>query len=279
MTLRKYESTVNKEYWRNLLCRNLTSEESYILENTKCEKVINTRIKQINSFGEAHNLYIPMLTNMYGNCIFETLQYFNLCDDIDELRSGIALVMLIFKNTKNFIPNQELTLAELFLFRNEVEHVFCKVTRKLYKYNFDAMCIDLAMDCSWTRLNTELILTVMSIVLKLKFMIFHDNGHITTICVDENENTKSIYMGLVEEVHYFPLDKKSDSSEEYETPKYTKALKVFHKWAHEMTQNIDTSSDSNNSSELSSDSSDNDNDNKNKSIKDSSITQSHDIKN
>jgi hypothetical protein len=254
MTSRKYESTVNKEYWRNLLCRNLTSEESYILGNTKCEKVINARIKQINSFGETYGLYIPMLTNMHGNCIFETLQYFNLCDDIDELRSGIALVMLIFKNTKNFIPNQELTLAELFSFRNEVNHVFCKITKKLYKYNFDAMCIDLAMDCSWTRLNTELILTVMSIILNLKFMIFHDNGHITTICINENENTKSIHMGLVEEVHYFPLDKKPDPSEEYESPKYTKALKVFHKWAQSVTRNIDTSSDSSDSSDNYSDS-------------------------
>jgi hypothetical protein len=232
-----YKNTVNKEYWTNYLGRELTRNEHILLCNTKSEKLINLKINSINEIAKKSGLCVSMLTNMHGNCIFESLQYFNMCDDIDQLRKGLALIMLAFKNKKNFIPNQELSLGELFGFYNDVEYVFCKSKQKLYKYNFDAMCIDLATDCSWTRLNTELIFTIMSIVLNLKFMIFHDNGHITTICTEENVCTKTIYMGLIDEVHYFPLDKISEGTPQT-CPNYKHSLKLFHKWARHMSDKL-----------------------------------------
>lgn len=225
-----YDNTVSIEYWQNYLQRHLTKEEYFILKQAKCEKTINDKIKKIYNICSKNNMYIPMLTNMHGNCIFESLQYFKLCDDIDNLRKGIANIMIMFKDKKNFLPNQEMSLSELFSIYNEIEYVYCRIQKKLYKYNFDAMCIDLANDCSWTRLNTELIFTVMSLLLNLKFFIFHDNGHVTKICSDENDNTLNIYLGLIDEFHYFPIDMKSNDTT-HKCPFYLDKLMIFHKWA------------------------------------------------
>lgn len=247
-----YENTINEEYWEKYLNREITRTEKLLFMSVKSEKYMNATIRNMNNEVAKIGLYIPMLTNLHGNCIFESLQYFKLCDDIDELRKGIALIMLIFKNKKFFIPEQELTLNELFTFRNDIEFVICKKTLKLYTYNFDAMCVDLATDSSWTRLNTELIFTVMAIVLNLKFKIIHNNGHCTTICINENSDTKTLHLALINEVHYFPLDVDDGDNSEEECPQYSTALNSFHNWARnmaiEMGRTYDNDSSSDNSS-------------------------------
>ena len=240
-----YKSTINLEYWSKYLGRKLTYEEFMILKNAKSEQLMNEKIYEIYEHATLKNLYVPKLTGLYGNCIFESLQYYGLCEDVDNFRKGLATLLIAFKNKKFFIPDQELSLSELFNFTNSIEYVFCKNEKRLYKYNFDAMCIDLAMDSSWTRLNTELVLLCLTVLLNIKINIFHNNGHITVIKTTENEHTKDIYFGQINEIHYIPLDTRMGNKREIVCPKYRAGLKKFHKWAKQMAieQNRTESSD------------------------------------
>ena len=159
-TLYLYETTVNMDYWRNYMRRDLKDKEIAILKNTRCENMMNRKIKELYGHASSKNLFVPMLTNLHGNCIFESLQYHGLCDDLDDFRKGLAMLLLAVKNKKYFFPDQEMSLSEVFATRNEIEYVFCKNKKRLYKYNFDAMCMDLATDSSWRRLDTEIILSL-----------------------------------------------------------------------------------------------------------------------
>jgi hypothetical protein len=229
-----YKSNVGVQYWEQYLGRHLTKQEYFILKQAKSEKQFNDRIKNLYTIASSKGLYIPLLTNMYGNCIFESLQYYKLCENVDDMRIGLALLMTMFKNKKNFFPNQSDSLNELFSF-NDIEFVFCQKTKQLYKYNFDAMCVDLATDSSWTRLNTQLIFMIMSLLLNLKFIILNDGHHSynTEISTIENENTKTIYLGQIGELHYIPLDRMQEGTE-YHCPKYDDSLNDFHMWARSM---------------------------------------------
>jgi hypothetical protein len=227
--------SLNYKYWENILGRRLKRDEVERIQNVRSEKDMNHSINIIYNNAVAHELYIPMLTPNDGNCLFSSLCYYNISDNIQSLKKGITNMMLFFKDMKNFIPGQEMTLGELFPLHNELEYVFCYNEQKLYKYTYDAMCIDIMADDGWKRINTELLLTVLSVSLNIKFNIFHDNGHITKICPNEKENTRNIFLAHVGECHYIPLDIISLDSDK-KTPEciyYTESIDEFTRWAEE----------------------------------------------
>jgi len=232
-----YRSNISAQYWENYLDRPLTKHEYFILRHAKDEQIFNNRIKNLHMIANSKGLYIPLLTNMHGNCIFESLRYYNLCDNIDDMRIGIALLMTMFKNKKNFFSDRTDSLSELFLF-NDIEFVFCQKKKQLFKYNFDTMCVDLATDSSWTRLNTQLIFMVMSQLLNLKFVILNDSheNYSTEICIAENDQTQTIYLGQIGELHYVPLEEKMH--ENHECPKYDDSLNDFHMWARSIAVSL-----------------------------------------
>lgn len=230
-TLYLYKTTVNLDYWRDYLGRNLRDNEFAILKNARCENMMNSRIKTLHEHANSKNLFVPMLTNLHGNCIFESLKYHGLCDDIDDFRKGLAMFLIAIKDQKYFFPDQEMSLYESFAVRNEIEYVFCKNKKRLYKYNFDAMCMDLATDSSWRRLDTELILSSLTVLLNIRIHTLHDNGHISTIKTNENDDTIDIWLGLIDELHYIPLDVKVGNIKEEICPLYRQGLIDFHRWA------------------------------------------------
>lgn len=239
----RYKNTTDVGYWERYLRRRLVEKEIKLLKQTKCEHNMNIAIKDIHNSAIKENLYIPILTNLDGNCMFECLYYNKLCNDIDNFRTGIAMIMVLFKDEQFFIPNQELTLNELFSFRNEVEYVYCHKTQKLYKYTYDTMCIDLALNSSWSRYDTQLLLTVISILLNLRFEIYHDNGHKTEIETKLDDQTKTIYLGQIDEVHYIPLDV-NENNDNKSCPKYTESFNIFQKWAKWAISQMNNSDDS-----------------------------------
>jgi hypothetical protein len=235
-----YQNNVDVNYWQHYLNRKLTDDEKYILDSTLNEANINKSLENIYCFGQTLNLHIPILTNLDGNCIFECLKYFGICDDIDLFRKELAILMLLYRNEKYFIPNQELTLEELFEIRNEIPYVYCTKKQKVYKYNYDAMCIDIATSHAWTRIDTESILTFVSIIFNLKILIVHDNEniYITEICTSSDKDTKTIHLGLIREIHYVPLDYMDSNKTDYVCLKYKNNLKKFHKWARKMAYSL-----------------------------------------
>lgn len=230
-----YKNIIKIKYWEHYLGRKLEKEEFLILKQTESENRMNEKILDIYELAKLNGLYVPQLTNMHGNCIFESLQYHGICDDIDEFRCGLAFMMIMFKDKKGFLPSfKNETMEEIFNQFSEESVVFCRKKRRLYKYNFVAMCIDLATNSSWTRINTNLILLALSVILNLKIIILHNNGHLSTIEIEGNKVSKTIYIGLIDEIHYFPLAERNGHVIENVCPKYVDSLKLFHQWAQGM---------------------------------------------
>lgn len=233
-----YQNTVKIKYWENYLGRKLEHEEVFILRHAESEKKLNDKIVKIYELAKTHGLCIPELTNMHGNCLFESLQYHELCDDVDEFRCGLAFLMIMFKDKKDFIPLfKGESMDDLFKqFSDQDTVVFCRKKRRAYKYNFVAMCIDLATNSSWTRVNTHIVLSAICSLLDIKIQIFHNNGHISTISVSDKPSQNTIYLGLIDEIHYFPLVEIVEMVEKNNNtgnicPKYVDNLKLFHQWA------------------------------------------------
>lgn len=197
---------LNYNYWESILGRRLNDEEKEKFKNVQSEKNMNKVIHCVYWHAVKNGLYIPILTENDGNCLFHCLCYYKFADDIKTLKRGLSNMLLFFRDMKNFIPGQDMTLAELFGLHNDIENIFCYKEQNLYKYNYDAMCLDLLLDDGWKRINTELLFTVLSIIMNKRFIIYHDNKHITNICPNENKNTKNIYLAQLGECHYIPLD-------------------------------------------------------------------------
>lgn len=236
-----YVPTSDIGYWCRYLDRELHNNEISLLKKLKTERLINNDIKKLYIKAEQNNMHIPILPYVDGNCLFSCLKYYGICNDIDEFKYELATIMLFFRDKKNFIPGDDRNLKEAIEDTLELHFVVCENTGKMYKYDYNAMCIDLLSNSSWNRLNTEILLMIMSIVLNLKFTIFHsDNDHKTIICINENKNTFNIYLGLIDEFHYIPLDIKNRDTPNitYKCPKYDDVELLFREWAENMAIKI-----------------------------------------
>lgn len=169
-------------------------------------RAMNKRMTRLNGIAQAKNLEIATLTTLHGNCIFESLKYFELFDNIETVRIGLSVLMIIMKNKKNFFPDREDSLNDMFSF-NDIEYVYCNEHKKLYKYTYEAMCIDLAMDSSWTRLNTQLLFMIISFLYNVKIVILNDRhiDYTTEISMTRTNDAKTIHLGQIGECHYVPL--------------------------------------------------------------------------
>lgn len=240
-----YKSTINIRYWNKQLRTinsKLTRKEIELFENVRNEKENNDLIKKIYQYALKDGLYIPKLSSLSGNCMFESMEYVGLCKNYNEFRKSIAILFFLFGECENVIPGNNMKLKDIFKQINNIEYVYCKNTNLLYQYTYYTMCSDMFNDGSWCRLPTELILMLISIFFKVKIHIYHDNGYITTICNNILNNSDdqydNIYLGLLDEHHYIPLIKKKQNHYEHFTksreiicPKYVNELKKFHIWA------------------------------------------------
>lgn len=229
----QYKSTLKLKYWEQYLGRRLKKKEFFLIKEAEHEHCINKKINDIYNSAKNNGLYVPQLTTFVGNCIFESLKYHGFCDDIKKFRCGLAYLLILFKDKKFFIPDQELTLEEMYNF-NSIPTVFCRKTKRAYKYTFVAMCLDLARDKSWTRLHTQLVFLGISVLLNVKINILHNNGHITKIETINNENTKTVHLGLIDEFHYIPIAVRVGHEIENICPRYLDNINGFHCWAREV---------------------------------------------
>lgn len=227
-----FPKSVDVKKWENYLGRKLNNEELFYLENVKTEKKFNEYIVQLHNIAKSKGLYIPYLTGLYGNCMFESLTHHKIFESDDEFRKNLSFLMYIFKDYKNLFPNQESSISELFVFANDIEHVISKNEKKLFKYNFDLMCRDLATEFCWSRLPTELIMMVISYFYNVKFYIVSNTSdYVNVIHTCLEENPLEIYLGHINEMHYVPLVKRNDDPVEDVILKHSEAKDAFFKWA------------------------------------------------
>lgn len=229
----------NQQVWEYKLGRKLNKKEKDIFFSYNYEIKCNDWVRNLHENAAKSNLYIPKLTNMDGNCIFESLEILGVCEDHEKMRKGIAHLLCIFKDHKNLFPNETRTLEQQFNDTNEIEYVMCNKEHTVYKYTYDVMCQDLASECSWTRLPVEIILMFISLVLNIKFEILSNKNHAYVYTINmAKDDAQVIHLGHLNEFHYLPLAQKTGNDDEEICPEYTKHYEIFHNWASYAEKNI-----------------------------------------
>jgi len=222
----------NIKIWEVYLKRKLSLSEKKLLKKTECEISINKDIMNLAINLKNDKLYIPELSISDGNCLYESLNYHLKEKNLLDIRKSVANFMRLFKNQKNIFSNNEYSLHELFMFQNEIQYILNRKDNKLYNYTFDIMCADLECDGSWERLPVELILMCISYLYDVKITICHDNGFMHHI-INSDTPEKEIYIGLLGEFHYIPLEIKKDEDPDTITDNvivYNKYIDKYHEW-------------------------------------------------
>jgi hypothetical protein len=242
-----YNPTLDKDYWKEQLKKvgkRMTPNDHKLFRRVRTEKENNNAISRIHKRALDDDLYIPCLTELHGDCMFESLEHIGFCSDRNVMRQSIGILFFLFGDHK-IIPSNDLTLKELFDLTNEIQYVFCDNTCKLYQYTYNTMCVDMFSNGSWSRLPTELVMLVFSVFFKVRFHVYHDNGYVNKICdttVDRMVGLdcidSNIYLGLIGEHHYVPLVRRVGKLSETKCPRYTDQATKFHEWAMKKADTI-----------------------------------------
>jgi hypothetical protein len=234
-----YPKTLKKQLWESYLQRFLEQDEAFIIDDLRNEKYFNKKLEDLHIIAAKKGLYVPMLTNLHGNCLFESLEHYGICSSKNDMRQGLAYLLSIFKNHKGLFKDPR-SPKEIFADINEIENVLCKDVNRAYKYTYDIMCEDLASNFSWTRLPTQLILMFMSKLFNISIDIISN----TTDYVHEiNENDDSdkpfkVVLGHIGETHYVPIFQRIGGPDEDRLLFHYECRQRFLEWAHAMEQSI-----------------------------------------
>src|SRR3990172_12483229 len=216
----QFPKTVRHEDWEDYLKRPLTRKEMMLIEDLKSEHRMNLHMDKLYKVCRGKKMYVPLLTNMNGDCLFESLNYHKIGYDVESLRKGIAFLLYIFQNYENFFPNNDMTLKDQFALFNEVEYVYKIEThtreKKYFKYTYSAVCQDISSQYSWSKLPTQMILNFISYLYKVNIVIISDDTgyEINANAYEHVENPpplKNIYLGHLGELHYVPIDSLKDN--------------------------------------------------------------------
>lgn len=234
----------NRSVWENYLERRITTREETILAGARSEAYMNRKMKLLHEQCAQKKLYVLKLTEAYGNCMFESLIEQGIGETIEQIRKGLACMMYIYKNHKNFFPNDEETLKEKFDNINDVEYVITKrkEEKKFYKYSYNIMCQELANNYSWGNLPTHLIQMVVSRIYKVEINIIIDSSEyvhkISGFYGQDAEEIalEKVYLGKLDEYHYLPIREIKGIEEEINLqPKYyTEGRKIYTQWTRDM---------------------------------------------
>lgn len=216
--------------YADLVGKKITDDEINIIEQAELEEEHNCKLIKLYGKINKLDLRIVELTNLNGNCLFESLRILGLYDDDVTFRYALAQLLLLFKNDKFKFETEEKSLNELFDLSNNIEEVICDDI--IYKYTFEIMCQDIINRSSWERIPTELLLIFISKLFNINFEIInHRTGNIIKIYSDNNAPV--YYLGHLYESHYVPLKKKAKGQIDIWLL-YQKYIKKFIKLGNEL---------------------------------------------
>jgi hypothetical protein len=235
-----FPRTLNVAQWEKYLGRKLIDEEYSLIESVRDERDYNKDLEKLYDITKKKGLYIAKLTPRNGNCLFESLNALELCENQDNFRKFLAHIMYMYKDYKNFFSYDARTLREMFNDTNEIEYVISDQELIVYKYTYETMCQDFASGFSWTRLPTQLIIQIISVLMNVRFEIFSNMSEYVNVLNANSPDSKPriIYLGHIGEKHYVPLDKRIGKPQEDICPKYGGAKKTFYEWALMMEQSL-----------------------------------------
>ena len=239
----RYPKTINKSVWGSYLGRELTKKEISKLEGVRSEYRLNKMMDKLYKHCKTKKLYICELTDNDGDCLFSSLVYHGIGKTVKTLRKGLSIIMYQLRNEKYLFnrddANDDRTLKELVELQIADIGIVCSSNKELskegkkkfYKYGYNAMCEDLSNEGSWSRLPGETILHLISLLYNVEIITISDvSDYEIHINARDNKEAEKIYLGLINDYHYFPLDK-LEADEELEPIYYKKKYKRFKKWA------------------------------------------------
>lgn len=216
------------------------------------EEKINKQLNKLYENCEKNKLCMGKLTNMYGDCLFESLNYHGIGEDVESLRKGLAMILYIYKNDKEFLPSK-MSLKEMYEMSmdEEIEKVYYKEKKekKYTKYGYNVMCQDLTVENSWERIPANIILILVSYLYKVEIITVVDyetkNNGISPINfwneIEHENEIEKIYIGHICDNHWIPIKEKEENKEleEEKNEYYTKETEKFNKWAKEILKKIE----------------------------------------
>lgn len=236
----KFPKVLDIKTWMEYLGRPLKRYEFAIIHGMLQEREFNNHMDELYTICAKKGLYIPELTRLRGDCLFESLNYHGIGNDVNDLRNSLATIMYLYKDYKNFFPTQETTLNELFTAMNDIEYVVKRQPNnrdkeQFFKYSYNIMCQDLATGSSWDLLPTQLILMVVSRLYNVDICVINNTSeweHSINIYEGCEDTVKRIYVGHLNESHYLPID--ILEKDEVIDPLYYEIARVkFIKWGKE----------------------------------------------
>lgn len=249
----EFPRKVNVKAWENYLKRGLYSNEVDLILDTKAENEMNKRLRELWANSLQQNMHIAVLTDLDGNCLFNSLIYHGVGSSVRELRNILSYVMYHMRYDTDFLFDDTLdqlfTLEVTFGFSNDdgEPYVYNVVDGRLYKYTYDIMCQCLVMDGCWSILPANMILLVISRLFDLEIRIISTKSNNETDCTvisaydnapdDLKRPQRVITLGHIHENHYVPLGSNDvclDMNLIDTPPKYTDDKKLFVKWARLM---------------------------------------------
>jgi hypothetical protein len=242
-----FPKTTSEDKWKNYLERQLTYEEKYIIDSLKSEAHFNNHMRSMYALCKQRNMYVPALTLMDGNCLFNSLTYHNIGTNGVTLRKGLATIMLIFGDTVNFLPNfPGMTLRQIFdmydadkfyVAKDEYYVVDGKKEKftQHFKYTYDVMCQDLSNDGSWSKLPVQLILLVISYMYKVNIEVISSKDYVYNVDVYDKTNqlTRTVYLANINDLHYVPI-RVHNQNDKRDELYYQDATYKFAQWAQSM---------------------------------------------
>ncbi len=204
-----FPKTLNFNVLESYLNRELYTKEKNMIRDFVGESKFNGKLRDLHNVCKNKNLSIPILTQLDGNCLFESLVYSGIGTNIAKLRKIVSLLLYMFRDYK-YLVSDDRTLKQMFEDTNEIEYV--KSPNGYFSYTYETMCQDVSNLYAWNELPTQIMLMVISYVYKVEIIIITNTSEYETkINMFKNEtngtdiNIKTIYIGKVDESHYFPL--------------------------------------------------------------------------
>lgn len=241
----------NPQEWMKYLGRGLSQKEFHLMASAGSINHGNEVMKEILLKFKDDKIYYPVLTDLDGNCMFRSLNYHGIGTSSNDLRQLVTYILYQFKEFQGFLPNfKEMnleTLYSMFTELDDMKYVLDVDKFKVYKYNYDVMCQELATNGSWNYFNSHFLLLIISRLFKVDIIIYHSSG-IMRACAWENYDgdipiLRKIYLALLGENHYIPVDifpeekDPTEIEEYYANPNvYEKELDSFKSWASNMVE-------------------------------------------
>lgn len=131
-----YKLTINAKYWQDQLRTGdirFTQKDRKLLKKVKYEKHDNSSLKRIHQKALSDGFFIPCLTEMSGDCMFESLEHTGLCDDRVALRKMVATLFFLFGESSDVLPGYDDPLKIVFTYMNDIPYVYCHEKKKIIR--------------------------------------------------------------------------------------------------------------------------------------------------